>query len=273
VNVAKDNGAAFRIKPNERVLLSKRDPADKSAFPDREFAEKRTETDAGIINDLQNTLYAERERALLVVLQGIDTAGKDGTIRHVFNQTGPIGVSVTAFGRPSPEELAHDYLWRAHVACPRRGFIGIFNRSHYEDVLVARVRRLAPPDAIEARYGQINDFEKMLTENGTAILKFMLHISKKEQAERLQARLADREHQWKFNPSDLDDRKLWDAYQKAYELMLERCSTKWAPWHVIPSDRKWVRNAAIAAIVRTKLEDMKPRYPKPDWDPKSFKIV
>jgi PPK2 family polyphosphate:nucleotide phosphotransferase len=266
-------GAAFRINPGERMQLSKRDPRDTVGLSDKKTAEERTKKDGGIINELQDRLFAERRRALLIVLQGIDTSGKDGTIRHVFNQTGPMGVVVTPFGRPNAEELAHDYLWRAHLACPKRGYIGIFNRSHYEDVLIVRVKRLAPADAIEARYAQINDFEKMLAENGTVILKFMLHISKKEQAERLQARLDERKSQWKFNPDDLQDRKLWNQYQKAYELMLERCSTKWAPWHVIPGDRKWVRNATIAAITRATLEDMNPQYPKPDWKPKDFKIV
>ena len=210
--------------------------------------------------------------ALLVVLQGTDTSGKDGTIRHVFNDTGPLGVSVTSFRRPSEEELGHDFLWRVHGVCPRRGTIGIFNRSHYEDVLVGRVRKLAPAKEIEARYAQINAFEKMLTENGTTILKFMLHISSKEQAERLQERLDEADKRWKFDPRDLEERKLWDQYQAAYELMLNKCSTAWAPWHVIPADRKWARNAAIAAIVRETLEAMDPKYPKPDWNPKDFKV-
>jgi PPK2 family polyphosphate:nucleotide phosphotransferase len=208
-----------------------------------------------------------------VVLQGTDTAGKDGTIRHVFNATGPLGVTATPFRRPSEEELAHDFLWRAHLAAPRRGTIGIFNRSHYEDVLIGRVRQLAPKDEIEARYDQINAFEKILGENGTTILKFMLHISKEEQAERLRDRLKEKKSRWKFNPGDLEDRKLWDEYIAAYELMLERCSTKWAPWHVIPADRKWARNAAIATIVRATLEKMNPQYPKPPWNPKDFKVV
>src|SRR5476651_343050 len=196
--MSKDFSARFRVKPGERVRLADRNPADHAVFADKKATQKQSVEDGAVINDLQDRLYAEGKRALLVVLQGIDTAGKDGTIRHVFNQTGPIGVSVTAFRRPNEEELAHDYLWRAHLACPRRGTIGIFNRSHYESVLVERVRQLAPADAFEARYEQINAFEKMLTENGTTILKFMLHISKKEQKERLQARLDQRQHQWKF---------------------------------------------------------------------------
>ncbi|KAB2917030.1 MAG: polyphosphate kinase 2 family protein [Hyphomicrobiaceae bacterium] len=270
--MARDFAARFRVAPGKRVQLAKHDPADASAFPDRQAAEAQSRDDAAAINEWQDKLYAEGRRALLVVLQGADTAGKDGTIRHVFNDTGPLGVTVTSFRRPSEEELAHDFLWRAHLACPRRGFIGIFNRSHYEDVLVGRVRKLAPADAIEARYEQINAFEKTLAENGTTILKFMLHISRKEQGERLQDRLDQPKSRWKFNPGDLEDRKLWDAYQAAYEVMLHRCSTPWAPWHVVPADRKWARNAAVAAIVRETLEAMNPDYPRPDWNPKDFKV-
>jgi PPK2 family polyphosphate:nucleotide phosphotransferase len=262
----------YRIKPGERVSLEDRDPADASALPGKEAAKEQALEDAKAIDALQDRLYAEGRRALLVILQGTDTSGKDGTIRHVFNATGPLGVSVTAFRAPNEEERAHDYLWRAHAACPRRGTIGIFNRSHYEEVLIARVKRLAPPDAIEARYEQINAFEKMLVENGTTILKFMLHISKDEQRERLQARLDEPKSRWKFQPGDLEDRLLWDDYQRAYEIMLERCSTDWAPWHVIPADRKWARNAVIAAIVRATLEDMDPQFPKPTWSPGDFTV-
>ena len=270
--MAKISTTQFRVEPGKRVQLAKRDPRDASAFPDREAAETQSKKDAETINAWQDKLFAERKRALLVVLQGTDTSGKDGTIRHVFNDTGPLGVTVTSFVRPSEEELAHDYLWRVHLACPKRGTIGIFNRSHYEDVLVGRVRKLAPAKEIEARYDQINAFEKMLTENGTTILKFMLHISKKEQAERLQERLDESDKRWKFDPRDLEERKLWDDYQTAYELMLNKSSTPWAPWYVIPADRKWARNAAIAGIVRETLEAMGPKYPKPDWNPKDFKV-
>ncbi len=262
----------FRLGAGKRAHLARRDPADASAFPDRKAAEEQSKADGKVINEWQDKLFAEGKRALLVVLQGVDTAGKDGTIRHVFNDTGPIGVTVTPFRRPCEEDLAHDFLWRAHIACPRRGYVGIFNRSHYEDVLVGRVRKLAPAEEIEARYGQINDFERLLTENGTTILKFMLHISKKEQAGRLQDRLDEPNSRWKFDPRDLEDRKLWDKYQAAYEIMLQRCSTAHAPWYVIPADRKWARNAAVAAIVRETLEAMDPQYPKPDWNPKDFKV-
>jgi PPK2 family polyphosphate:nucleotide phosphotransferase len=266
------HAARFRIAPGKRAHLARLDPADASAFPDREAAEARSREDSLAINAWQDRLYAEGKRALLVVLQGVDTAGKDGTIRHVFNETGPIGVTVTSFRRPCEEDLAHDFLWRVHRACPRRGYVGIFNRSHYEDVLAARVRKLAPAAEIDQRYGQINDFEKMLAETGTTILKFMLHISRREQGERLQARLDEPGSRWKFDPRDLDDRRLWHKYQAAYEIVLDKCSTPWAPWHVIPADRKWARNAAVAAIVRETLEEMNPRYPRPGWDPKDFKV-
>ena len=272
--MAKDFATAFRVRPGSSFDLAKREPGDASdcGVSDKKAARDRVEKDAAEIDALQDRLYAEGKRALLVVLQGTDTAGKDGTIRAVFNTAGPLGVTVTPFRRPSEEELAHDFLWRAHLAAPRRGFIGIFNRSHYEDVLIGRVRKLAPSDAIEKRYEQINAFEKLLTENGTTILKFMLHISKKEQGERLKERLAERRSQWKFNPGDLDDRKLWTKYQQAYEIMLRRCSTPHAPWHVIPADHKWARNVAIARIVRATLEAMNPQYPRPPWNPKSFTI-
>jgi PPK2 family polyphosphate:nucleotide phosphotransferase len=270
--MSSDVASRYRIEPGGKFRLADRDPAAKPEFTDRKGAEAGTLRDAMAINDLQDRLFAERTRALLVVLQGIDTAGKDGAIRTVFNHTGPLGVCVAPFGRPTTVELAHDFLWRAHLASPARGFIGIFNRSHYEDVLIGSVRRLAPKEVIKQRYGQINAFERMLVENGTTILKFMLHISKDEQRERLQARLDEPKHRWKFNPGDLEDRRLWDEYQAAYEKMLNECSTQWAPWHVIPSDRKWGRSAIIAAIVRETLEQLNPQYPKPDWKPSDFKV-
>lgn len=270
--MANNFSARFKVEPGRKSNLDERDPGDLKLFPDRDAAEQQSLKDGGEIDRLQDMLYAERRRALLIVLQGTDTAGKDGTIRSVFKETTPLGVVVTPFRAPSELERAHDFLWRAHLAAPQRGFIGVFNRSHYEDVLIARVRKFAPKDEIEVRYEHINAFEKILVENGTTILKFMLHISKKEQGERLQERLDEKKSRWKFNPGDLDDRKLWKDYAEAYEIMLDRCSTKWAPWYVIPADRKWARNAAVAAIVRQTLEEMDPRYPEPDWDPKSFVI-
>lgn len=262
----------LQVEPGEKFRLRDRDPRDKTLFDDEQETKAATITLAKDIDTLQDRLYAEGSRALLVILQGTDTSGKDGTIRGVFNATGPLGVSVHAFGPPSRLELQHDYLWRVHAACPRRGTIGIFNRSHYEDVLIGKVHKLAPDKVIEQRYEQINAFERMLIENGTTILKFMLHISKDEQKERLQERLDDPTKHWKFNPGDLEDREHWDEYQEAYEIMLNRCSTEWAPWHIIPADRKWVRNAAIAAIVKATLEDMDPQYPKPSWKPEKFTI-
>lgn len=264
----------FRVAPNSKFKLSTVDPRDMAPFEDKDQVKAATEKDAVAIDFLQNRLHAEGKRALLVVLQGIDCSGKDGTVRAVFNTCGPIGVSLTSFKAPSLEELSHDYLWRVHNACPPRGMIGIFNRSHYEDVLVVKVKAYAAADAIERRYDEINAFEKLLSENGTRILKFMLHISKEEQAQRLQERVDDPEKRWKFNPRDLDDRALWDNYMDAYETAVRRCSTSHAPWHVIPSDRNWVRNAIIGRIVRETLEEMNPAFPVPkDWRPEDIKIV
>jgi PPK2 family polyphosphate:nucleotide phosphotransferase len=262
----------FIAKPGSRIDLSRIDPADTSLVGHKDDAKAKLEEDATEIDALQNRLFADGRHALLIILQGMDTSGKDGTVRAVFGATGPLGVTVTAFNRPTPEELAHDFLWRIHRVCPRRGTIGIFNRSHYEDVLVGRVRKLAPAEVIEHRYNQINAFEDMIA-SSTTVLKFMLHISKAEQAERLQARLDEPGKHWKFDPADLDDRKLWDDYMQAYEQVLSRCSTKIAPWYVIPSDKKWARNVAISSIVRRTLEEIDPRFPKPDWDPADFKVV
>ena len=265
---------AVRVKPGAKVKIAGIDTVGATLFEDKKDAEKLVAEHARAINALQDRLFAERKRALLVVLQGIDTSGKDGTVRGVFNEAGPLGVNVTPFGKPTEEELAHDYLWRVHAAMPKKGFIGIFNRSHYEDVLVVKVRQFAPAEAIEKRYDQINAFEKHLVENGVTILKFMLHISKEEQAERLKERVEDDTKRWKFNPGDLDDRALWDKYAEAYEVMLNRCSTAHAPWHVVPADRNWVRNGIISGIVRETLEEMNPQYPQPkDWDPKTIRIV
>ena len=267
-------GAQFLAKPGKKFDLSKIDPRDAGTFADKDKAKAGIAEDAAAIDSLQNRLYAEGKRSLLVVLQGIDCAGKDGTVRAVFNTCGPIGVKVASFKAPSPEELAHDYLWRIHEVCPPRGYIGIFNRSHYEDVLVVKVKKYASPEAIEKRYTEINAFEQMLAQNGTTILKFMLHISKDEQAARLRDRIASPEKRWKFNPADLEDRAQWDDYMAAYETAVNRCSTQQAPWYVIPADRNWARNAAISRIVRETLERMNPQYPEPKgWDPATLKVV
>lgn len=263
----------FTVGDGKGFSLAKINPRDAGPFDGKVNARAQTAEDAQAIDQLQDRLYAERDRSLLVILQGIDCSGKDGTVRGVFNTCGPLGIEATSFKVPSEEELAHDYLWRVHKACPRKGIIGIFNRSHYEDVLVVKVKKLAGPQAIERRYDEINQFEKMLSDNGTRILKFMLHVSKEEQAERLRERVSDPTKRWKFNPGDLADRKLWDEYMAAYETALKRCSTPHAPWHVIPADRNWARNAAIARIVRETLEEMAPKYPPAvGWDPKSVVI-
>ena len=264
----------FIVPPGGPFALAERDPRSTAGLTGKDEAKAQTAEDAAAIDALQDRLFAEGKRALLVILQGIDCSGKDGTVRAVFNACGPIGVRVSPFRAPTPDELAQDYLWRVHKACPARGYIGIFNRSHYEDVLVVKVKGFASPEAVERRYGEINAFEKMLSDNGTKILKFMLHISREEQAERLKERVEMPEKRWKFNPADLEDRKLWDDYMAAYETALIRCSTPHAPWHVIPADRNWVRNAAISRIVRETLEEMNPQYPEPKgWDPASIEVV
>ncbi len=221
--------------------------------------------------DLQELLYAEGKQKLLVVLQGIDSSGKDGTIRRVFGAVNPQGVKVTSFKTPTKIELAHDYLWRVHPHTPGSGKISIFNRSHYEDVLIVRVRDLAPQTVWERRYDHINEFERLLTDEGVTILKFFLHISKKRQAERFLARL-DRPHKrWKFNPADLEERRLWDAYQEAYEVMLNRTSTPWAPWHIIPADRKWYRNLVVAEIIVDRLKALGMKFPQEVADLESYR--
>jgi len=267
-----DKSHAYRIKLNSKINLDLIDPTETGPFGDAQAAHTYLATTIEEINVLQDRLYAEGKRSLLVILQGMDTSGKDGTVRGVFNATGPMGVTVQPFRKPCGDELMHDYLWRAHLAAPRKGTIGIFNRSHYEDVLIAKVRKLAPHNEIENRYEQINAFEKMLVENGTVILKFMLHISKNEQGKRLQERLDHPDKRWKFQAADLDDRRDWKDYIHAYEIMLERCSPSHAPWHVIPSDHKWARNAAIAGIVCEALRQIDPQYPQLDWKPGDFVI-
>lgn len=269
---SKDIAKQLIAEPGKSFKLKDRPTRDESLFADKHTARASVEEDAHEIDRLQDVLYAERKQALLVVLQGIDTAGKSGTTRAVFAYTSPLGLQVSAFKKPSEIELAHDYLWRVHQVVPRKGFIGIFDRSHYEDVLVVKVRNFAPKQAIEQRYDQINQFEKHLTENGTRILKFMLHISPEEQAERLVSRLEEPHKRWKFNPGDLEDRKLWPDFMDAYDDMVERCSTDWAPWYVVPSDSKSRRNAMIARIVRGTLEDMNPQYPDPGWNRDDYDI-
>ena len=218
------------------------------------------------LEDLQYKLFAESSTAVLIVLQGIDTAGKDGTIRKVMSGFNPQGVQVTSFKEPDGQEKYHDYLWRVHNACPPRGTIGIFNRSHYEDVLVTRVHKLIDEDQVKRRFRHINDFERLLTDEGTVIIKLFLNISKDEQFQRLQARLDDPTRNWKFNSADIGERTHWDRYMKIYGETLTRTNTDYAPWWIIPSDRKWFRNLLVSEIVLKELRRLKLEWPKPPAD-------
>ena len=258
-----------RVEPGSKIELREIDPRKTtglsgSSAQERAAAEALHGQNIEAMQALQYRLWAEQKRSLLVVLQGLDTSGKDGTIRHVFGPLNPQGVRTQAFKRPTPEELRHDFLWRVHKRTPAAGRIVVFNRSHYEDVLAVRVLKLIPEDQWRVRYDQINDFERLLAESGTRIVKIMLHISKDEQKERLQARLDQPEKRWKFERGDLETRRLWDDYWAAYEEAIERCNAEHAPWHVVPADRKWYRNWAISTIVRANLEAMDPRTPPPE---------
>jgi PPK2 family polyphosphate:nucleotide phosphotransferase len=253
------------VRPGKKFRLSEIDAADTHGVKKAE-AEKALEKDRDRLSVLQYLLYAESRRALLVVLQGIDAAGKDGTIRHVMSGMNPQGVRVTAFKAPEGVEKRHGYLWRIHQAVPEFGQLGIFNRSHYEDVLVVRVHNLVPKAEWSRRYAQINDFERMLTENHVRIVKFLLYIDKDEQARRFEERISDPMKNWKFSPDDLKERIHCDEYMEAFEAMLGECSTKEAPWYVIPANRKWFRNMAVAQILRDEMEAMNLKAPKPTAD-------
>jgi PPK2 family polyphosphate:nucleotide phosphotransferase len=250
------------VRPGARIKLSKVDACGTHGV-DKDDATWQLQKNLDRLSVLQYLLYAEGKRSLLVVLQGIDAGGKDGTIRHVMTGLNPQGVQVTSFKVPEGAEKRHDYLWRVHQAVPEFGQMGIFNRSHYEDVLVVRVHGLAPKKVWSRRYEEINDFERMLTENGVRIVKFLLYIDKEEQAKRFRERLDDKSKNWKFSPADLKEREHWDEYIEAYQDMLQKCSTECAPWYVIPANRKWFRNLAVSQILRHELEAMKLRYPTP----------
>jgi PPK2 family polyphosphate:nucleotide phosphotransferase len=261
---------ALIAQPGKDFDLSTCDTTGREVFPDKAEAETSLKKDAAVINELKDMLYAEQRRSLLVVLQGMDTAGKSGTIKSVFADTTPLGMEVKAFKAPSSEELARDYLWRVHNAVPRRGNVGIFDRSHYEDVLVARVRGFAPLEEVERRYDQINAFEKHLAENGTTVLKFMLNVGYEEQGIRLKERVEEVHKLWKFNPGDLDDRSRWAEFMQAYEIAIRRCSTRHSPWYVIPSDSRSRRSAMVARIVRGALEGMDLKWKDPGYKPESY---
>jgi PPK2 family polyphosphate:nucleotide phosphotransferase len=257
---------SYRVQAGSRVKLNAIDPGDTGDVADKNEGKALLKVERKRIVELQERLFAERRQSLLVILQATDTGGKDGTIKDVFKGVNQQGCRVWPFKVPTEEELAHDFLWRYHQETPRDGMITIFNRSHYEDVLVVRVKDLVPKDEWSLRYGAINDFERRLAENGTRILKFYLHISKEEQRERLQARLDDPAKHWKFSVGDLEDRRLWDDYQEAFQDAISKCSTAEAPWYVIPANHKWYRNLAIARIVAGTLEEMNPQFPPPEAD-------
>ncbi len=250
----------LRVKPGSEVSLGHFDPSE-TYGREREPAELELAEGLVRLGELQDRMWAEARHAVLVILQGIDAAGKDGTIRHVMSAFNPMGCPVTSFKVPTDEERGHDYLWRVHRRTPAKGEIGIFNRSHYEDVLVVRVHNLVPKDVWSRRYDQINAWERTLVEEGTTIVKFFLAIDQDEQRERLRDRVEDPAKRWKFRRADLDERALWDSYRRAFEDALGRCSTEWAPWYLVPSNRKWFRNLAVADILADVIDDLAPAYP------------
>ncbi len=254
------------VAPGSKVRLKAIDPAFHGRHEDEKRAGAELAREVARLTGLQYRLYAERKHALLVVLQGIDAAGKDGTVWHVMTAMNPQGTTVTGFKEPTPEELAHDFLWRVHPHAPGRGQVAVFNRSHYEDVLVVRVHGLVPKAVWSKRYDEINAFEHFLADNGTTIVKFFLLISPEEQLARFRDRLDDPARQWKISDSDYKERAFWGDYAKAYEAMLERCSTEHAPWYVIPSNHKWFRNLAVSRILADTLDDLKMKLPKPTVD-------
>jgi PPK2 family polyphosphate:nucleotide phosphotransferase len=256
----------FKIAPGSKVKLKKVDPSFSDGHESHESAAEEIAKYQKRLRELQDLLYAERKHSILICLQALDTGGKDGAINHVLGSMNPQGCRVAAFKQPSAEELAHDFLWRAHKVAPARGEVVIFNRSHYEDVLVVRVHNLAPKKVWSRRYDLINDFEKELVKHDTHILKFYLHISKEEQLERFKARLDDPSKHWKISEADYKEREYWDDYVDAYEEALSRCSTKHAPWFIIPANHKWFRNLAIARIVVEQMESLNMKYPEPTVD-------
>jgi PPK2 family polyphosphate:nucleotide phosphotransferase len=257
----------YRVKSGRKIKLSDYDPEDKTQFSGgKKDAKARLAELYQKLGELQEVLYAEHKHKILVVLQALDTGGKDGTIRAVFSGINPQGVRVASFKVPTPEELDHDFLWRVHSQVPGKGELVIFNRSHYEDVLVVRVHKLVPEDVWRQRYIEINNFEQMLAEEGTTILKFFLNVSMDEQKKRLQERLDDPKKRWKFNAGDLKERALWDDYMSAYQDAINETSTDWAPWYVIPANRNWYRNLAVASVIVQALEDLKLKYPEPAED-------
>jgi len=262
----------YQVEPGQKVRLAERDPDDTGGCENKAQARKATEQNLKRLAELEYLLYAESKRSVLIVLQAIDAGGKDGTIRRVMGPLNPQSCKVTSFKTPSEEELAHDFLWRIHRAVPRKGEIGIFNRSHYEDVLIVRVKNLVEKAIWSKRYRQINDFERMLSENGVHLLKFYLHISKDEQLKRFQARLDDPTKHWKFNVADVEERKYWNDYMSAFEDALTKCSTGYGPWFVVPANHKWYRDLVVSEILVETLERLNMKFPKPTVDIASIKL-
>lgn len=263
----------YKVEPGSKVKISKIDAGEKTLFDgNKESSLPVMEQQLARIKELQTKLYAQDKKKLLVVMQAMDTGGKDGCVRSVFGSVDPLGIHVQAFKRPTENELAHDYLWRVHKHVPRNGMISVFNRSHYEDILAVRVKEIFPETVWKRRYRHIVEFERMLADEGTTIVKIFLRISEEEQKERLQARLDNPAKHWKFNPGDLDDRKRWDRFMDAYEDVFEETSKDHAPWYVVPANRKWYRNLVVSQIVIDTLEKMDLSYPNVVWDPNQFKI-
>jgi PPK2 family polyphosphate:nucleotide phosphotransferase len=257
----------YRVPPNSAIDLQDWNPNDNAVFGgSKREARDRLDELNDELEELQELLYAEHKQKVLIVLQGMDTSGKDGTIRHVFEGVNPQGVRVAGFKVPTRIELDHDYLWRVHQQVPGTGEIAIFNRSHYEDVLVVRVHNLVPQEVWSRRYAHINEFERLLSDEGTTILKFYLHIDLDEQKERLEARLQEPHKQWKFSLGDLAERKLWSDYTQAYEEVLSSTSTEWAPWYIVPANRKWYRNLVVATVLVDALKGLDMQYPAPEDD-------
>lgn len=257
----------FGVRPGRKLHLADFDTAPHPGVKDKPRSQALLDANIARLDDLQYRLYAEGKRSLLAVFQAMDAGGKDGVIRKVMSGVNPQGCHVTSFKAPSTEELAHDFLWRIHRRLPARGQIGIFNRSHYEDVLIVRVHNLVPKAVWSKRYQQINGFEKMLAGSGTTTVKFFLHISKTEQLERFRKRLAEPEKHWKFEPQDLKEREHWDDYMSAYQDAICRCCGPHAPWYVIPADHKWFRDLAVSEILVRTLDEMNPKFPKPTYKP------
>ncbi len=264
----------YWVKPGAEVDLVKIDGGEKVLFKgvgkeeiQRQFDELQDE-----LQELQKRLYAQNKHRILVVMQAMDTGGKDGCIKHVFSRIDPQGIHVRSFKKPSEEELSYDFLWRVHSKVPHRGQLVIFNRSHYEDIIAVRVKKIFPDEVWKRRQRHVVEFERMLAEEGTTIVKIFLHISKEEQKNRLEARLADPIKHWKINPDDLVDRARWDDFMRAYEDVMQKTSTEFAPWYVVPADRKWYRNLCVARIMLDTLKKLNMEYPAINWDPKTIKI-